>query len=347
MKVTHKKKLIISFDYELFFGDRSGTVENTLINTTNKILDALDKCHLKGNFFVDYLMFKYLEQNIDERSKRDLSMLKWQIHDIIKRGHRIELHLHPHWIDAKYNNDGTWNYSNYSHYMLSSFTKDEIWQMFKEGTEYLTRLAREVDPTYKIVAFRAGGWAIQPFDKLKYAFLDNDIRIDSSLSYGSYNLKVNQYYDFRNMPFKPYYRFEDDVCKEDENGQFIEVPISSYHRTIWNMICDKVYKILGLSKNMADGTHCRSNDQNKEIHKRTLKEKLSKNIRNMMTFSQTSTPSMFLAFLSQKEGLLCVIDHPKDFSITTVPTLEMMSKLCEGITYMDVVKILEGDKNYE
>lgn len=60
------KQAILSFDYELFFGDNSGTVQKTLIEPTNIMLDALDTINAKATFFVDYLMLKYLK-------KRELS----------------------------------------------------------------------------------------------------------------------------------------------------------------------------------------------------------------------------------------------------------------------------------
>ena len=179
-----KKTIILTYDYELFFGDHSGTVSKTLIEPTNLLLEQFEKSNLKATFFVDYLMIKYLGLNTDERSRSDLHLIQEQLKDIIRRGHRIELHIHPHWVDAKYNGDGTWNYCNFSHYSLNSFTEEEIIKMFVEGCEILHLLARSVEPDYKIVAFRAGGWAVQPFSLLKKAFLSADIRIDSSVSYG-------------------------------------------------------------------------------------------------------------------------------------------------------------------
>ena len=94
-----KKKIILSYDYELFFGDQSGTVEKTLIEPTDKMMAAMESVGARGNFFIDYLMFKYLEQNQDERSIHDLDLLKNQVRNMVKRGHRIELHLHPHWVN--------------------------------------------------------------------------------------------------------------------------------------------------------------------------------------------------------------------------------------------------------
>jgi len=36
------KKVILSYDYELFFGDRSGTVQKSLMEATNLLLAKMD-----------------------------------------------------------------------------------------------------------------------------------------------------------------------------------------------------------------------------------------------------------------------------------------------------------------
>lgn len=51
-----KRKVIFSYDYELFFGVRSGTVRKTLIEPTSLLLDGMERCGAKGNFFVDCSM---------------------------------------------------------------------------------------------------------------------------------------------------------------------------------------------------------------------------------------------------------------------------------------------------
>ena len=141
----------------------------------------MDSVGFQGNFFVDWQMLKYLKEVNTKKTIFDLNMIINQLKDIIERGHRIELHIHPHWIDAKYNGDGTWNFSDFQHYSLNRFTEEEIIDMFVEGTSLLTSIAHEVDLEYKIVAFRAGGWAVQPFSLLKKAFNKSGIKIDSSV----------------------------------------------------------------------------------------------------------------------------------------------------------------------
>lgn len=88
--------------------------------------------------------------------------------------------------------------------------------MFRDGTIYLTKLAREVDPDYTICAFRAGGWTIQPFCILKDCFKENGIVIDSSVMHGICQDNKYSKFDFRYAPNKEIYRFLDDVCVEDE-----------------------------------------------------------------------------------------------------------------------------------
>ena len=71
-----RKKIILSFDYELFFGYKSGTVRKSLIEPTNKMLDAMDQVGAKATYFVDYLMLKYLEKENDKRCNSDLELIK-------------------------------------------------------------------------------------------------------------------------------------------------------------------------------------------------------------------------------------------------------------------------------
>ena len=335
-----KKTIILSYDYELFFGDRSGTVLKSIVEPTNKLMDVMEQNGFRGNFFVDYLMFRELEKFTDERAVSDLKLLKDQIRDMVRRGHRVELHLHPHWMDAKYNGDGTWNFADFTHYSLSSLDEDTIVEMFKEGTDYLNKLAGEAEPGYKIVAFRAGGWAVQPFDKLKKGFIETGISIDSSSAYGVHSGIKNQTFDFRNMPHKEVYRFENDVCKEDKNGAFLEVPITTmpFSKKTWLYL--KFHKSLnreGYLKRHTDGTHIRSDNDSREMG---LLEKIIKKLKNrqMMQLSQ-HLPYSIMSFIDKtKLEYYCIIDHPKDFSDATIDGIKELEGRCISVNYVDLIK---------
>lgn len=330
MKSMKIKSVILSFDYELFFGDCSGTVQKTLIEPTNAILDAMDSVRFKGNFFVDWQMLKYLKQENDTRCQEDYALIVAQLKDIVRRGHRIELHIHPHWVDAKYNGDGTWDFSNFSHYSLQSFSQDHIVEMFIEGYDLLISIAREVCPDYKIVAFRAGGWAVQPFCALKEAFLKTGICVDSSTMPGVEIETDYSYCNFLNIgiPSKGFYRFSDNVDVNDKNGMFLEVPISSVKSNIVSRIAGKIARIMGADfKTLADGTHFRiaNNPDRWNVPSK----------RGVCTFSTIPPLEGLFRILLSHENVFCFIDHPKDFSKQTVPGIKFMATCCKSILYKD------------
>ena len=334
-----KKTVILSYDYELFFGERSGTVLKSLIEPTYKIMDAMESVGFRGNFFIDVLMIKYLRRNKDERSVSDLKLIEDQIRDMVRRGHRIELHLHPHWVDASYNGDGTWDFSDFHHYSLSSFSESEIISMFVEGTQYLNSIGSEITPDYKVCAFRAGGWAVQPFMILKKAFSTTDIIIDSSSARGIFANNPDSSYDFRQMPDNELYRFEDDVCIEKQDGNYIEVSISTMHRWIGDLILNKLWRIFSNRlTNYTDGTHDRNDIANYTNSKwNTFLKKIKTNYRDMCAFSLYNPITVFVHLLLDRKKIFCYIDHPKDYTKATEDGIKAISLISRHLMYVDII----------
>lgn len=327
-----KKKVILSFDYELFFGDRSGTVLKTLIEPTNAILDAMDSVGLKGNFFVDWQMIKYLKDENVERTLSDYHLIKEQLKDMIKRGHRIELHIHPHWVDAKYNGNGTWDFSNFQHYSLNSFTEQEVLNMFKEGAELLSVIAREVDPTYKLCAFRAGGWAIQPFAKIKKGMELVGIFIDSSVMPGRAVKCEFSECDFHSAPctIEGYYNFKNDVCIKDDSGCFKEVFITSFKPNFLYKITRRIsWMFVNRFKFYADGTHNKKNSK-PDIW-------IDSDEIEFCTFCTQSPLNIMMQCILYEGDLICYIDHPKDITNYTVKNIKTLSKFTNSITYKEII----------
>ena len=330
-----KKKIILSYDYELFFGDRSGTVQKSLIEPTNQLLDVMDSVGFKGNFFVDWQMIKYLSLEKDERCQQDHFAIVNQLKDMVRRGHRIELHIHPHWVDAKYNGDGTWNFDEFRHYSLNSFSKEEITEMFVEGTNLLESIAREVVPDYKIIAVRAGGWAVQPFEKLKEGFYKAGIKVDSSTS--EYLYDFTDKCGFEKFNSYDLFRFNVDPTIIEVDGEFIEVPISTYFRGIIHKICYQYGKIFDKYECHTDGTHLRK-------VKRILPNTENKAVKsNLMLLSLSQLPALSVAYsiLRAPHNIVCIIDHPKDLTSSTISGITLISKICDSINYNDITN------NYE
>ena len=281
------KKVILSFDYELFFGERSGTVDNSIIRPTELLLNKLDKINGKATFFVDYLMIKYLEAQ--PKTTKEARKITTQLQEIVQQGHRIELHIHPHWIDACYN---------------------------------------------KVVAFRAGGWAVQPFSHLHKAFKKANIKIDSSVSCGFRYKGNDSFYDFTHVPDNPVYTFKDDVLVEDKDGEFVEFPISSYEYTFPMRIINSIHRYInpGLFRQTTDGTHSR-------ISYGTLPTKIRKNssILSRFTLSRLSPYVLLYALKKEKKELLVFLDHPKDFTYSALSFLTLLEGNVEFHLYTDFI----------
>ncbi|WFE84651.1 hypothetical protein [Parabacteroides chongii] len=326
------KKVILSFDYELFFGERSGTVDNSIIRPTELLLNKLDKINGKATFFVDYLMIKYLEAQ--PKTTKEARKITTQLQEIVQQGHRIELHIHPHWIDARYNGDGTWDFKDFTHYSLNSLPEDTVSDLFTEGCEMLNKIAGTVDPSYKVVAFRAGGWAVQPFSHLHKAFKKANIKIDSSVSCGFRYKGNDSFYDFTHVPDKPVYTFKDDVLVEDKDGEFVEFPISSYEYTFPMRIINSIHRYInpGLFRQTTDGTHSR-------ISYGTLPTKIRKNssILSRFTLSRLSPYVLLYALKKEKKELLVFLDHPKDFTYSALSFLTLLEGNVEFHLYTDFI----------
>ena len=219
------RNILITLDYELFF-DKSGSVEKTIINPTEKLLEILDKYNIKASFFVDsgyILKLKEYMQNFDVL-KKDYDLITQQIQKLSTEEHDIQLHIHPHWEDSIY--DGKQWVFDTKRYKLSDFSKVEIDDIIKRFSLVLEEIT-SIKPTI----FRAGGWCIQPFDKMADALYKYGIRGDSTIFPKGKNTTSEKSFDFTNAPNKNNWRFSNDPLIEDENGDFLEIPISSVKTT--------------------------------------------------------------------------------------------------------------------
>lgn len=151
----------------------------------------------------------------------ELNLVKEQIRRMVELGHDVQLHIHPHWEKAIYE-DGKWQMNLEDAYKLVDFSSSERSSIIRTYKSYLDKLIGK-----ETKAFRAGGWCIQPFSELVTDFKVNNIQIDSSVIPGDFMQTDNYAIDFRNAPLKSKYKFENDVCEENENGSFTEYPISS------------------------------------------------------------------------------------------------------------------------
>ena len=95
------KMIFLTFDYEMFLR-RSGSINKCILMPISLIIDRLKRNNIKAVFFIDILQLYMLRKN---NHIHDFNILKDNILELLKDGHQIELHVHPHWVDAIYDNE--------------------------------------------------------------------------------------------------------------------------------------------------------------------------------------------------------------------------------------------------
>jgi hypothetical protein len=216
--------LFLTFDYELFFGSSTGTVQKCLIEPTNRLLEMSRKHKAPMTFFVDIGYIIALERQLNDFSilKMDYELVIDQIQEIIVAGCDVQLHIHPHWEKSHFNGE-KWQIVTKNFYKLADFETEERERVIRTYKAKLDSIIGR-----KTHTFRAGGWCIQPFDQLEKLFQELEIKYDSSVFPGGHFEAGEYLFNFRNVPNKDRYRFQNDVCLENENGFFTEFPIGSY-----------------------------------------------------------------------------------------------------------------------
>jgi peptidoglycan/xylan/chitin deacetylase (PgdA/CDA1 family) len=233
--LTGKKLLLITFDYELFLGERSGNVQQCLVRTTERLLALLNRYDFKSIFFVDTVyLLRLQEQAVEHRLARaDLEAVMEQLIRMLNSGHEIQPHIHPHWIDAVYDPEtNEWCLPDKRYYTFAGLPEEKRTELFDKSIALIRSIQSMARRTHPVDAYRAGGWSIQAFDNFRPHFQKHGIIHEFSVIPGRYLYSDAHHFDFRSAPAdQPVYHFSRDVCKRDDLGNFTEWTISSLPRT--------------------------------------------------------------------------------------------------------------------
>jgi hypothetical protein len=134
----------------------------TLVKPTEALLRATDELGTPFTIFIDLIsVWRYAEFGPSDF----VAAVNAQLVDAVQRGHDVQTHIHPHWLHAT--RDGArWRFDS-KYFLLGNFRdEDEVHRLTRDllvrAKEYLEGLLRPVAPAYRTVAYRAGGYGIQP-----------------------------------------------------------------------------------------------------------------------------------------------------------------------------------------
>jgi len=313
-------KIVLTFDYELFLGKDSGTLENCLLKPVKKILDLFSHYRACGIFFIDatYLL------TLKKYQHPSLSLCGEQIKEIAAAGCDIGLHLHPQWLDACPAGD-RWKFSSLEKYDIHSLDESQILGLFEQGLDILYHYISPVRPNYRIKSFRAGGWLINPFEKISTAFRKFGIEIDSSVLPGVKKNIGKWQYDFRSAPKDLLlWRFSRNPLLPQENGEFLELPVTT------GKITGRELLLLGLKKVFSEKNNIYGDGQLLVGRKNIWQalERIFKGEMRPLTVDGISRRLFFVSLKSVGEKNLLVWEiHPK---MLTAVGLELIKYLVEN-----------------
>lgn len=314
-------KIIISIDYELFLGENNDSYENILIKPTKKLLDIFNENSIKATFFVDVCC---LQKSLEIENNDFIGKVNNQLISIAKCGQDIQLHIHPNWLLSKYI-EGHW-FIEYDHYRIHSFgfnKEDDMSaiSIIRNSKKYLEGIIQSVKPDYKCIAYRAGGYSIQPHNEVVSALLNNEIFIDSSICLNAFCESEANMYDYRVIPQKLNWTLDSEKAWNEygRNGVY-EVPLFC----VKNNILDKFFnrkEYFALKKEPLKGKYIPLSKTNDNIKKDSLINKFLKYNKSYFLLSFDSIPAKRLYNsvvkiyktyeCSKNDAYVSIICHPK------------------------------------
>ncbi len=171
----------------------------------------------------EYLWLRARDERVAERMER-----QWQ--EALRRGHDVQLHLHPAWLPelGARRENGAWSW-DLSKAKAADYPGD-LTARLAECKSALESALRPVDPSYRVSVFRAGGYQAQPFERLYDALVACGVGADSSVHAGG--LSAERGYDYR-LAFsrhQPYFAGRPDpqlLAPPDEAG-VVELPLYAW-----------------------------------------------------------------------------------------------------------------------
>ncbi|WP_211483259.1 hypothetical protein [Fodinibius roseus] len=216
-----------------------------MIKPTEQILSICEEANIKTTIFfevVEYLRLKeeWNKGNNMGYERNPIEAIDQQIHQAVKKGHDIQLHIHPQWVNAKYIND-KWQV-DLLNWRLGDFKTNRnysIKDLLEDGKSTLENIVQKVKPEYECIALRAGAYNIMPSKKVLAAMTKIGLKLDSSVYPGGYEDGELSKYDYRNISLEKdfWWADPDNILQEAKSlGRIMEIPIFALEQPRWKKI---------------------------------------------------------------------------------------------------------------
>ena len=240
-------KLLLTLDYELPI-NKPPDVIRYMIEPTEVLLDVCRPFNAKLTIMVEIGELWAFENAANRDFAKHLgydaaAKIRNQLVRAIKRGHDVQLHLHPQWLGARWKQD-VWQL-DYSKYRLTGLDYHEMVDTFRRGKEYLEILLRPHSDDYSCIGFRAGNWITQPSSNYLRALNEAGLRSDTSVFKWGYLNTALVYLDYRSAHSNilPWVACWDDINSASNDVGILEFPIYAEPVSILGLLSMKRLKL--------------------------------------------------------------------------------------------------------
>ncbi len=223
--------LLLTLDYELP-ADGLGEVRRDILAPTRALLDICERHQAPLTIMAEVGELWAFEREDNAGFPRSLHYdpacaIRQQLVEAVRRGHDVQLHLHPQWIQAKWR-DGRWSL-DYGHYRLTDFSNDDMAAHLHSAKACLENLLSPVEPEYRCLGFRAGHWNTSPSGRYLAALLSAGLQSDTSVFKGGFCQNAAVAYDYRDAysQVKAWYAHPQDINRSVPQTGVLIVPIAT------------------------------------------------------------------------------------------------------------------------
>jgi len=240
-------------DWELS-GNGSGDARQLQFEPMRRLVEIYEACGIRGSFNAEVMQQLTFRKYQAEYSELETLANEWDDHvrQTFRKGHDIQLHIHPQWKDAEYK-DGAWRLI--SDWSILNYQPSDAFEMMVSAKQYLENLLLPIDPTYRCVSFRAGSWCIAPsphvLDLLVRLGIVFDMSIVGGVRYNTKNIQLD--YSNSEEGFLPYYPVMTDARQVSTKVEpIVCIPTNHFYgsrrqvfRHHWSKVWGKARSLVG------------------------------------------------------------------------------------------------------
>lgn len=241
-------------DWELS-GNGSGDIRQLQFEPMRRLVSIYNRLGIRGSFNAEVMQQITFRHQQARANELKLLADEWDeiVRETFRQGHDIQLHVHPQWHNAEYQN-GRWKLT--ADWSILNYSRDDALRMLRQAREYLENLLKGVDRTYRCVSFRSGAWCIAPsphmLDLLVELGIVFDMSIVAGVKYDTRNIKLD--YTSCEEEFLPYYPVMSDARRvSDKVEPIVCVPTNCFYASRKQVLQHHLEKAVGKVKSKITG----------------------------------------------------------------------------------------------